>query len=159
MLTKYRTRIAPKALCVALAAVGVLSASSGLQAATVSSSEHSRSWSKHHESVAERVRHLHSALRITADQETAWAAVANAMTENDRAMSALRDETKMARDGHRSAVEDLRTYEKFNRAHLDGLKTLIPAFEALYATMPDMQKALADQVFQHFGHTGDRAAK
>jgi hypothetical protein len=54
-----------------------------------------------------------------------------------------------------SAVEDLKNYEMFNQAHVDGLKTLISSFEVLYMTMPDDQKRLADDVFRKFGHRAE----
>jgi hypothetical protein len=46
-----------------------------------------------------------------------------------------------------TAVEDLKTYQKFAQAHVDGLKNLISSFEDLYAAMPDAQKKIADEVF------------
>ena len=46
-----------------------------------------------------------------------------------------------------TAVEDLKTYQKFAQAHVDGLKNLISAFSTLYDAMPDAQKKIADQVF------------
>jgi periplasmic protein CpxP/Spy len=46
-----------------------------------------------------------------------------------------------------SAVEDLKTYQKFAQAHVDGLKNLISAFGTLYDAMPDAQKKIADKVF------------
>jgi protein CpxP len=46
-----------------------------------------------------------------------------------------------------TAVDDLRAYQGIADAHADGLKKLIPAFEALYLTMPDEQKKNADAAF------------
>jgi hypothetical protein len=53
-----------------------------------------------------------------------------------------------------TAVEDLRMYQKFAQAHIDGLKNLIASFEKLYAAMPDAQKKIADQVFTTSGRQG-----
>ena len=50
-----------------------------------------------------------------------------------------------------TAVEDLKTYEDFTKAHLDGMKNLRSSFESLYKAMPDDQKKNADKVFQSFG--------
>ena len=47
-----------------------------------------------------------------------------------------------------TAVEDLKTYQKFAQAHVDGLKNLISSFDTLYAAMPDAQKKIADEVFR-----------
>jgi hypothetical protein len=46
-----------------------------------------------------------------------------------------------------TAVDDLRAYQGIADAHAEGLKKLIPAFEALYASMSDEQKKNADAVF------------
>jgi hypothetical protein len=50
-----------------------------------------------------------------------------------------------------SAVDDLKTYQDFTKAHLDGLKNLTSAFESLYDSMSADQKKNADQVFHSFG--------
>ena len=51
-----------------------------------------------------------------------------------------------------SAVDDLKTYQQFAEAHVDGLKNLTSAFSTLYNAMPDAQKKVADQVFMTSGH-------
>ena len=53
-----------------------------------------------------------------------------------------------------TAVQDLKSYEKFTQAHADGLKNLIASFEGLYTSMTDEQKKNADEVFQNFGRKG-----
>ncbi len=100
---------------------------------------------------------LHKALKITADEETNWAAVAQAMRDNDAAMHSLVAEGQETKAVRVSAVDDLRRYEKFTQAHVDGLKNLIASFETLYNAMPDSQKATADEVFQRFGHKAGHA--
>ena len=56
-----------------------------------------------------------------------------------------------------TAVQDLKTYEKFAQAHVTGLKNLSASFEILYRAMPDAQKKVADGVFQNFGRRTDAA--
>ncbi|SKA12082.1 LTXXQ motif family protein [Enhydrobacter aerosaccus] len=102
------------------------------------------------ETVEQRITQLKTALKITPDQEPKWNAVAQAMRENAAAMDKLVKE-KHAKDPNMTAVQDLETYRDFTQAHLDGLKNLIPAFDALYNSMPDAQKKNADQVFMNFG--------
>jgi len=111
------------------------------------------------ETIDQRISTLHSALKITPDQESQWSAVADVMRTNDAAMRDLIASTKAERSGSTSvsALDQLRTYERFNRAHLDGVKTLLSSFEALYTAMPDTQKAVADHVFERFGRAGVRA--
>ncbi len=48
-----------------------------------------------------------------------------------------------------TAIDDLRSYAAVADAHAAGVKQLIPAFEALYATLSDAQKKNADVVFRH----------
>ena len=50
-----------------------------------------------------------------------------------------------------TAVDDLKTYQDFTEARLDGLKNLNSAFKSLYDSMPADQKKNADQVFESFG--------
>jgi transposase len=111
----------------------------------------------HKEGVEQRIDDLHKALKITADEETNWAAVAQAMRDNDAAMHSLVAEGQETKAVRVSAVDDLRRYEKFTQAHVDGLKNLIASFETLYNAMPDSQKATADEVFQRFGHKAGHA--
>jgi hypothetical protein len=103
------------------------------------------------ETVEQRIANLRTALKITQDEDVKWNSVAQAMRENAAAMQKLAAE-KTAKDPQTlTAVQDLRAYEKFAQAHVDGLKNLISSFETLYASMPDPQKKLADQVFQSYG--------
>jgi periplasmic protein CpxP/Spy len=102
------------------------------------------------ETVEQRITTLKAALKITPAQEAKWNAVAAAMRENASAMDKL-VQSKRASMNNMTAVEDLQTYRDFSQAHLDGLKNLIPAFDALYKSMPADQQKNADQVFENFG--------
>ncbi|HME69817.1 MAG TPA: Spy/CpxP family protein refolding chaperone [Myxococcota bacterium] len=100
----------------------------------------------HGDWVETRIKELHQKLKITAAQESQWNAFAQVMRENAQAVDAVlaeRSENLHAMN----AVEDLRSYEKLADAHADGLKKLVPAFEALYNTMSADQKKTADTVF------------
>jgi hypothetical protein len=70
-------------------------------------------------------------------------------------MEKLVAETRLTPPQNMSAVDDLKTYQKFAQAHVDGLKNLISAFEVLYTAMPDDQKKLADHVFSTHKHRGE----
>jgi periplasmic protein CpxP/Spy len=108
------------------------------------------------ETIDQRISNLHRALKITPSEETNWNGVAQVMRDNNTAMHSLMAERAAQPAGSVNAVDDLKTYERFNRAHVEGLKNLISSFETLYNTMPADQKALADHVFQNFGHNGHR---
>ena len=110
------------------------------------------------ETVEQRITALHASLQITADEEKTWNGVAQAMRENATAMDKLIAEKRASPPPNMSAVDDLKTYQLYAQAHVDGLKNLTAAFSTLYDTMPDAQKKVADQVFQASGH-GTPASK
>lgn len=104
------------------------------------------------ETVEQRITSLHTALQITPNEEAKWNSVAQVMRDNAATMEKLAvDKTAQAAQSM-TAVDDLKTYEKFARAHVSGLKNLTASFEKLYSAMPDAQKKVADGVFQSFGH-------
>jgi periplasmic protein CpxP/Spy len=106
------------------------------------------------ETVEQRIDSLHAALKITPDEESNWNGVAQAMRENASAMQKLTAEKTTQAPQGMTAVEDLKAYETFAQAHVDGLKNLTSSFETLYGSMSDSQKKVADQVFQNFGRKG-----
>jgi hypothetical protein len=135
--------------------VGLVAAGSPIMAATTAAPikpQVSYGSAMHKETVDERIAALHAALQITPSEEAAWSNVASVMQRNDAAMQRLAADRKAQASTHLTAIDDLETYEAFNQAHLDGLKDLITAFQALYASMPDAQKANADHVMVRFGH-------
>ncbi len=103
------------------------------------------------DTVEQRITSLHASLKITADQETKWTAVAHAMRENAVAMEKMVTENKAIPANTMTAVDDLKKYQKFAQAHVDGLKNILASFETLYAAMPDAQKKVADGVFEMSG--------
>ena len=100
------------------------------------------------ETVEQRISNLHAALKITPDEDAKWNAVAPAMRENASNTDQLIAEDRMTAPQDMSAVDDLKLYQRFAQAHVDGLKDLISSFAALYSEMPDAQKKAADHVFE-----------
>jgi hypothetical protein len=100
------------------------------------------------ETVEQRIATLHTALKITPDEDTKWNAVAQAMRENAANMDKIMAEGRTAPPQTMSAVDDLKMYQKSAEAHVEGLKNLISSFSTLYSAMPDAQKKTADTVFQ-----------
>ena len=109
------------------------------------------------ETVEQRITELHAALKITPAEEAKWKDVAQAMRENAAAMEKLIAETRTTPPQSMTAVEDLKSYQKFAQAHVDGLKNLIASYTVLYDAMPDTQKKVADTVFNTFGRRGPAA--
>jgi hypothetical protein len=108
------------------------------------------------ETLNDRISALHAQLQITPDQEVGWAAVAQVMRDNEAQMQAMVTERRSKSPNGGDAVDELKTYERFTQAHVNGLKNLISSFTTLYASMPAAQQAIADHVFKHFGR-GERS--
>jgi protein CpxP len=103
------------------------------------------------ETVEQRITDLHASLKITPDEEPLWNNVAQAMRENAAAMDKLVAANRTSPPQNMTAVDDLKTYQKFAQAHVDGLGNLISSFTKLYSAMPDAQKKVADTVFTTSG--------
>lgn len=100
--------------------------------------------------VEARVKDLHSKLKITAAQEDQWSKVAEVMRENAAAMEPL-VKARREKGTTLNAVEDLKSYARITDTHAAGLNKFIPVFEALYASMSDEQKKIADNLFSRIG--------
>jgi protein CpxP len=109
------------------------------------------------ETVEQRITNLHAALKVTPAQDAQWNAVARAMRENAANMDKLIAANRTTAPQSMTAVEDLRTYQKFAQAHVDGLKNLISSFGTFYDAMSDAQKKVADEVFNTSTHETARS--
>jgi len=101
----------------------------------------------HVEYVEARIARLHATLHITPAQEELWATVTQVMRDNARTMEGL-TKTRADQAPTMTAVEDLHSYAAITNAHAEGLAKFVPAFEALYASMSDAQKAEANTMFR-----------
>ncbi len=110
------------------------------------------------ESVEQRIGGLHASLQIAPNQEAAWSRVAQTMRDNDVHMRSLVAERAAMNPAGFTAVDDMKWYEKFAKAHVGNLRKLMVSFETLYGAMPDSQKRVADHVFKTFGREPDRRA-
>ena len=99
--------------------------------------------------VEDRITMLHATLNITPAQEELWTNVTQVMRDNAKTMDALTT-ARVAQAPTMTAVEDLKSYTEITKAHAEGLTKFLPAFEALYASMSDAQKAEANTMFR--GH-------
>ena len=102
------------------------------------------------ETVEHRITTLKAALKITPDQEKKWDGVAQAMRDNASRMEKLVAEKRKIAPEKTTAVDDLKTYQEFTEARLDGLKHLTSAFKSLYDSMTPEQKKNADTVFEKY---------
>jgi protein CpxP len=106
--------------------------------------------------VEARIKDLHKRLKITDAQKPQWDALAQVMRENAQAMVDLQKQ-RVADVQSMNAVEVVKSYAEVIQAHADGMKKFIPAFEALYNSLSDAQKKIADSMFR--GRARTSAAK
>ncbi|HXQ52889.1 MAG TPA: Spy/CpxP family protein refolding chaperone [Stellaceae bacterium] len=104
-----------------------------------------------------RITSLHAELKLTPAQEPQWQAVAQVMRDNAHKIDAA-VHARAEQRGTMSAVDNLSTYSAIVDAHATELHQLVPAFQALYATLSDAQKKNADAVFNQRPR-GPRMAK
>jgi len=74
------------------------------------------------------------------------------MRQNSANMENLVSAKRLQGSQGLTAENDLKNYQEFAQAHVEGLKSLRVAFDALYDSMPDAKRKNADEVFQDFGH-------
>jgi len=98
-------------------------------------------------SVEARITELHKRLHITDAQKTQWDNLAQVMRDNAQAMVDLQKQ-RAANAKSLNAVDVVKSYGSVIEAHEAGMKKFIPAFEALYNSMSDAQKKIADSLFR-----------
>jgi hypothetical protein len=103
------------------------------------------------------IKSLHDKLKITPAQEPQWGAVAQAMRDSAQKMEVAIQQRQEA--ATLTAIDDLKAYQAIADAHSQGLQELIPAFQALYASMSDEQKKNADTIFSQSREHRHRASK
>ncbi|HEY9157260.1 MAG TPA: Spy/CpxP family protein refolding chaperone [Candidatus Binatus sp.] len=103
-------------------------------------------------SVEARITELHKKLHITDAQKTQWDDLAQVMRDNAQAMVELQKQ-RAANAKSLNAVEVVKSYGSVIEAHDAGMKKFIPAFEALYNSMSDAQKKVADSLFRSRART------
>ncbi len=108
--------------------------------------------------VEKHIKDLHAKLKITPAEETQWAAVAQTMRDSAKELEMAIDKRE-ATISTATAIDNLNAYGDIAQAHTDSVKKLSAAFAPLYASMPDDQKMLADEVFAQRPHKEMKATK
>jgi LTXXQ motif family protein len=88
------------------------------------------------------IAQLRQRLQITPAQEPRFAALANVMRQNSRMMPNAPPPTNL------NPIQGLRFAIQAGEQELVGLKRMLPALEALYASLSPMQQRTADQLFR-----------
>jgi len=91
--------------------------------------------------VEANIAQLHQRLQITPAQERQFDALANVMRQNAQMMSS-------APPPNPNAVEALRFAIQYGQQEIDGMRRLLPALQALYASLSPTQRQTADMVFR-----------
>jgi hypothetical protein len=94
--------------------------------------------------VEANIASLHQRLQITPAQEAPFGAVANVLRGNARAEASAPHQPP----ANASAVDDLRAEIQYDEVELAGLKRLLPALEALYASLSPAQRQAANAAFR-----------
>ena len=106
--------------------------------------------------VEAHIKELHNKLNITAAQQAQWDSLVQVMRDNAKAMSDLQKQRGQDAKAM-TAVDAVKSYQAVIEAHEAGMAKFVPAFQALYDSMSDAQKASADSMFR--GKVSAAAAK
>src|SRR2546423_13127653 len=94
--------------------------------------------------VDRQIADLKKQLKITPQQEPQFNAFAEVMRSNEQDLDKLMQQGSANRQPN--AVEELKQAQQLTETQAAGLKRLVPALQALYDTLSDQQKKVADQV-------------
>jgi hypothetical protein len=113
---------------------------------------HSQAVSTHHaDGVEQRITELHAKLAITAAEQPQWDQFVQVMRDNATTMDATAKQRAQAMPTM-TAAENMQSYASIAMEHAQDMQKMVPAFQALYSSMTDSQKRMADQVFRTDAH-------
>jgi protein CpxP len=98
--------------------------------------------------VERRIADLHGKLHITSQQSQQWDQFTQVMRDNAREMDGIYQQ-RAEQLGSMSAVDNMQSYAQIEQQRAQEVQKLVPAFQALYASLSDQQKKTADQVFRN----------
>lgn len=102
----------------------------------------------HASKINSHIDRLRAELKITPAERPQWHALATVMRRNATHMETLYRQRSRNADTM-NAVQILKAYRGFSRAHLKALDHLIPAFTKLYHVLSPAQKKTADELFEN----------
>ena len=128
------------------AAFAQTAAPAGASAPAMTAASQAAGKARHEQRVEDRIKYLHTQLKITSAQESQWNTFADVMRNNSETMGNLFE--KRRADTNISALDDMKQYAEITQAHADGTKKLVDAFEPVYNSFSPEQKKLADETFR-----------
>src|SRR5580658_3389402 len=106
------------------------------------------------ENVEQRITDLQSKLQISAAQKPQWDRFTQVMRDNARDMDKIFQTRVQAMDTM-NAEANMKSYAEIASHHAQDVQRLVPAFDALYASMSPGQKKAADEVFRNDANQGN----
>lgn len=147
-LTLRHTAIVTTAL-IGLAAFSAVAAPATTDPAHPAAATSPRAAAGHHTAggIEAHITDLHTRLGISPAQQSQWDDFAAVMRQNAQAMDATY-QRRMQAMPTMTATENMQSYAEIAQDRASEMQKLVPAFQALYGTMSDGQKRVADQVFR-----------
>jgi periplasmic protein CpxP/Spy len=108
--------------------------------------------------VEQRIVELRASLKITPAQLPQWDRFTAVMRENVQGMDQAFQHRVVGME-KMNAADNMRSYAAMSMEHAQGMQRLVPAFDALYMTMSDEQKRVADEEFVDRAHHGSEQPK
>jgi periplasmic protein CpxP/Spy len=146
MKPSIRIAVAP-----ALLALACFTTSTWAQTTAASDSAASAPMShaqKHADFVEKRIDDLHAQMKITSQQAPQWDAFAQTMRDNaTKTDEAFHDRAQKLPS--ENADDAMKSYAELSQLHADNMQKLAASFSALYATLSDEQKKIADPLFRN----------
>jgi periplasmic protein CpxP/Spy len=103
--------------------------------------------------VDQRIMRMHQRLKITAEQQPAWDAFAQAMRDNVTSIEQAY-KGRQASIATMSAPDNMRNFAQIEQNRAEGIQKLAASFQTLYDAMSDDQKKTADAMFSRYGDHG-----
>jgi hypothetical protein len=99
-----------------------------------------------------RIAYLKAELKITDAQAPQFAAVAQAMRDDAKAMEQAKDQRRTDRGQPQTAVQRLEARAQFAALRAQSSQHFVDVFKPLYANLSDDQKKAADELLAKHGH-------
>jgi TolA-binding protein len=106
------------------------------------------------QNVEQRITDLQSKLQISAAQKPQWDRFTQVMRDNARDMDKV-FQTRVQSMDSMNAEANMKSYAEIASHHAQDVQRLVPAFDALYASMSPSQKRAADEVFRNDANQGN----
>jgi protein CpxP len=98
--------------------------------------------------VEKRINVLHRQLHITSGENSEWDQFAQVMRDNAKEIDRAYADRANKLDSM-SAADNMQSYAQIEQLRAQQVQKLVPAFQALYASLSDQQKQTADAVFRN----------